>query len=126
MEREYNFIVSRSRVRLWLADLEKQYAENPKEKELAELLAEAESDKVKELKNTNERLLKQIDKLKDKKADMIEAVYRGAKDGMSTLTLPKISKPTPSKNAQNKRRLCAPAIRYTTCEENPGLRQFCS
>lgn len=27
LEREYNFIVSRSRVRLWLADLEKQYAE---------------------------------------------------------------------------------------------------
>ena len=60
---------------------------NPNEKELASLIADAESDRVKELKNTNERLLKQIDKLKDKKADMIEAVYRGAKDGMSTLTL---------------------------------------
>lgn len=27
LEREFNFNVSRSRVRLWLADLEKQYAE---------------------------------------------------------------------------------------------------
>ena len=27
LEREYEFTVSRSRVRLWLADLEKQYAE---------------------------------------------------------------------------------------------------
>ena len=27
LEREFNFEVSRSRVRLWLADLEKQYAE---------------------------------------------------------------------------------------------------
>jgi len=27
LEREYDFVVSRSRVRLWLADLEKQYAE---------------------------------------------------------------------------------------------------
>ena len=27
LEREYNFIVSRSRVRLWLVGLEKQYAE---------------------------------------------------------------------------------------------------
>ena len=57
LEREYNFSVSRSRVRLWLADLEKQYEQKSKDVELAELLAEAESDKVKELKNTNERLL---------------------------------------------------------------------
>jgi|TARA_R100000329_G_scaffold43017_2_gene40184 hypothetical protein len=83
---------------------------NPKEKDLAELLAEAESDKVKELKNTNERLLKQIDKLKDKKADMIEAVYRGAKDGMSTLTLPKISKPTPSKKRTKQEEICVPLL----------------
>ena len=51
---------------------------NNQNKELARLIAEAESDKLKELKRTNERLLKQIDKLKDKKADMIEAVYQAA------------------------------------------------
>ena len=33
-------------------------------KEIARLLAEAESDKIRELKETNQRLLKQIDKLK--------------------------------------------------------------
>ena len=83
---------------------------NPNEKELASLIADAESDRVKELKNTNERLLKQIDKLKDKKADMIEAVYRGAKDGMSTLTLPKISKPTPSKKRTKQEEICVPLL----------------
>ena len=44
------------------------------DKQLASLIAEAESDKIKDLKNTNERLLRQIDKLKDKKADLIEAL----------------------------------------------------
>ena len=39
------------------------------DKELLELIAEAESSKIKDLKDTNTRLLKQIDKLKDKKAD---------------------------------------------------------
>ena len=50
------------------------------DKELLELIAEAESSKIKDLKDTNTRLLKQIDKLKDKKADMVEAVFQGARD----------------------------------------------
>jgi hypothetical protein len=78
-------------------------------KELAGLIAEAESDKLKELKRTNERLLKQIDKLKDKKADMIQAVYQGARDGMSTLTLPKITKPNLKKNHKDKE-ICVPLL----------------
>lgn len=80
-----------------------------KDKQLAELLAEVESDRIKELKDTNERLLKQIDKLKDKKADLVEAVYRGAKDGMSTLSLPKIQKPvkTTSKKGEE---ICVPLL----------------
>ena len=57
-----------------------------KDRELAELLADVESEKIQELKETNSRLLKRIDKLKDKKADMAEAIYRGARDGMSTLS----------------------------------------
>ncbi len=82
---------------------------NNQNKELARLIAEAESDKLKELKRTNERLLKQIDKLKDKKADMIEAVYQGARDGMSTLTLPKISKPK-IKAKKKDTELCVPLL----------------
>ena len=79
-------------------------------KELADLLAEAESDRIKDLKNTNERLLKQIDKLKDKKADMIEAVYQGARDGMSTLSLPKISKPAKSRKSTTQEEICVPLL----------------
>ena len=78
------------------------------DKQLASLIAEAESDKIKELKNTNERLLRQIDKLKDKKADLIEAVYQGARDGMSTLTLPKISKSTITNKKTKDTELCVP------------------
>ena len=66
--------------------------------ELAKLIAEAESDKIKDLKDTNARLLKQIDKLKDKKADMVEAVFSGARDGMRTLQFPDISNPKPTFN----------------------------
>ena len=80
------------------------------DKQLASLIAEAESDKIKDLKNTNERLLRQIDKLKDKKADLIEAVYQGARDGMSTLTLPKISKSTIPNKKTKDTELCVPLL----------------
>ena len=36
------------------------------EAKLVKLLAEVESDKITDLKNTNKRLLRQIEKLKDK------------------------------------------------------------
>jgi hypothetical protein len=80
------------------------------DKQLASLIAEAESDKIKELKNTNERLLRQIDKLKDKKADLIEAVYQGARDGMSTLTLPKIYKSTIPNKKTKDTEICVPLL----------------
>ena len=80
------------------------------DKQLASLIAEAESDKIKDLKNTNERLLKQIDKLKDKKADLIEAVYQGARDGMSTLTLPKIYKSTIPNKKTKDTEICVPLL----------------
>ena len=70
------------------------------DKELLELIAEAESSKIKDLKDTNTRLLKQIDKLKDKKADMVEAVFQGARDGMRTLQFPDINKPTTKKSTK--------------------------
>ena len=79
------------------------------DKALAQLLAEAESEKIKELKDTNQRLLKRIDSLKDKKADLVEAVYRGAKDGMSTLTLPNIKGPNIS-TAKKGEEICVPLL----------------
>ena len=50
--------------------------------EITELLVEVTDGKYAELKATNERLLKRIDKLKDKNADMMDAVYRAVKDGI--------------------------------------------
>ena len=51
-------------------------AKRTKEERLAELLAEVESKKIDELKRTNERLLRQIERLKDRNADLKESVYR--------------------------------------------------
>ena len=78
------------------------------EAKLVKLLAEVESEKVTDLKNTNKRLLRQIEKLKDKKADLVEAVYKGAKDGMSTVTLPKVKAPPKSKSKRQE--ICVPLL----------------
>ena len=78
------------------------------EAKLVKLLAEVESEKVTDLKNTNKRLLRQIEKLKDKKADLVEAVYKGAKDGMSTVTLPKVKAPPKSKSKGQE--ICVPLL----------------
>ena len=51
------------------------------EAKLVKLLAEVESEKVTDLKNTNKRLLRQIEKLKDTKADLVEDVYKRTTDG---------------------------------------------
>jgi len=80
-----------------------------KDRELAELLADVESEKIQELKETNSRLLKRIDKLKDKKADMAEAIYRGARDGMSTLSLPKVKAP-PKTTSKKGEEICVPLL----------------
>ena len=48
---------------------------NKKEKDIDELFAEAESRKIQELKADNLRILKQLDKAKNKKADLIDAMY---------------------------------------------------
>ena len=59
-------------------------------KEITELLAEVTDGKYAELKSTNERLLKRIDKLNDKNSDLIDAVYRAVKDGINSLDLPPV------------------------------------
>ena len=78
--------------------------------ELAKLIAEAESDKIRDLKDTNARLLKQIDKLKDKKADMVEAVFSGARDGMRTLQFPDISNPKLKHKPKTQTEICVPLL----------------
>ena len=42
---------------------------------IEKLLAEAESSKIAELKADNVKLLRQLEKAKNKKADMVDAVY---------------------------------------------------
>tara|TARA_Y100001936_G_C15934455_1_gene591247 strand:+ start:300 stop:566 length:267 start_codon:yes stop_codon:yes gene_type:complete len=73
------------------------------EEELQELLAEVTEGKYADLKATNERLLKRIDKLKDKNADIIEAVYQAIGDGIRSLDLPPVTPPrNPKKQKQKK------------------------
>ena len=62
-------------------------------KEIEKLLAEAESSKIRELKADNLRLLRQLEKAKNKKADMVEAVYEAVATNLRTWDKPKIPKP---------------------------------
>jgi hypothetical protein len=55
-----------------------------KDKELAKLLAEAESERVKELEDTNIKLLRQLDKAKNKTEKLVEAVYEAVKTSITT------------------------------------------
>ena len=63
-------------------------------KELDKLFAEAESQKITELKSDNVRLLKQLEKAKNKKADLIEAVYDAVATSLRTWDKPKVPKPS--------------------------------
>lgn len=77
--------------------------------EITELLAEVTDSKYAELKATNERLLKRIDKLKDKNEDLIDAVYRAVKDGILSLDLPPI-KPPPVSRKKAGEEICVPLL----------------
>ena len=77
--------------------------------EITELLAEVTDGKYAELKATNERLLKRIDKLKDKNADMMEAVYRAVKDGILSLDLPPVKAPPKSRKTAGEE-ICVPLL----------------
>ena len=67
---------------------------NKKKKDIDELFAEAESQKIQELKADNLRILKQLDKAKNKKADLIDAMYEAVSTNIRTWDKPKIPKPT--------------------------------
>jgi hypothetical protein len=73
----------------------------PSDKDINKLLAEAESLKIQELKQDNLRLLRQLDKAKNKKADLIEAIYEAVSTNLRTWDKPNIPKPTVSKKTKN-------------------------
>lgn len=57
-----------------------------------------------ELRNTNRSLLRQLDRAKASREDMVNAVYRAAKDAASSLVIPPVPTPTPD------RRKAAPEV----------------
>jgi len=73
----------------------------PTNKDIDELFAEAESVKIQQLKADNLRLLKQLDKAKNKKADLIEALLEAVHTNLRTWDKPKIPKPTVSKRKKD-------------------------
>ena len=66
-------------------------------KDIDKLIAEAESSKIQELKADNLKLLRQLEKAKNKKEDMIDAVYEAVSTNLRTWAKPKIPKPIVSK-----------------------------
>jgi len=72
-----------------------------KKKDIDELFAEAESLKIQELKSDNHKLLKQLEKAKNKKEDMIEAVYQAVSTNLRTWNKPRIPNPIKSKKTKN-------------------------
>jgi hypothetical protein len=72
-------------------------------KDIDELLLEAESNKIQQLKADNLKLLRQLDKAKNKKADMIEAVYQAVSTNLRTWDKPKIPNLNKWKKTKKKR-----------------------
>ena len=72
--------------------------------ELVDLIAEATSEKVDELKKIIEKQRKQIDRLKDKKLDLIEAMNEAIHTNIAELDLRPVKPPTKSKKKTNMKR----------------------
>jgi len=68
---------------------------------IEKLLAEAESSKIAELKADNLKLLRKLEKAKNKKADMVDAVYDAVSTNLRTWDKPKIPKPKLHKRTKN-------------------------
>jgi len=73
---------------------------NKPDKLVQDMLAEAESRVIQDLKKDNLNLLKQLDKAKNKKADMVDAVYQAVNANLRTWDKPKIPKPILSKSSK--------------------------
>ena len=80
-----------------------------KDKEIAKLLAEVESEQIKELQDTNIRLLKRIDELRSKEEQYVEALEVAVLDNFRNLSLPKITVPPYSKK-RGAKEICVPIL----------------
>ncbi len=79
-----------------------------KDKELARLLADAESERVKELEDANIKLLRQLDKAKNKTEKLVEAVYSAVKTSITTYRKSNVPKPKlPKKKKVGEEIACA-------------------
>ena len=74
---------------------------NMANKDIDKLIAEAESSKIQELKADNLKLLRQLEKAKNKKEDMIDAIYEAVSTNLRTWGKPKIPKPIVSRKKKN-------------------------
>jgi len=72
-----------------------------KKPNIDEILAEAESKQIQELKKDNLKLLKQLDKAKNRKEDMVDAVYQAVDSNLKLWDKPKIPKPTQVKRSKS-------------------------
>jgi len=70
-------------------------------KSIDDLLAEAESKQIQELKKDNLKLLKQLDKAKNRKEDLIDAVYSAVQTNLNLWNKPKVPKPISSKKTKH-------------------------
>ena len=67
-------------------------------KEIAELILatedeQEESEKVKDLQKTINRLHKQLDKAKNNKDELSEAIYSAVRDSIADIDIPKVKPP---------------------------------
>ena len=71
------------------------------DKEVEKLLAEAESQVIRDLKADNLKLLKRLDKANNKKEDMVNSVYDAVSVKLKLWDKPKIHKPIKSKKTKD-------------------------
>ena len=71
------------------------------DKEVEKLLAEAESQVIRDLKADNLKLLKRLDKANNKKEDMVNSVYDAVSVNLKLWYKPKIPKPIKSKKTKD-------------------------
>tara|TARA_R100001230_G_C5671635_1_gene176612 strand:+ start:494 stop:1561 length:1068 start_codon:yes stop_codon:yes gene_type:complete len=85
--------------------------EKPNKKEILELVTEVTDERILDLKKVIERQRKKIDKLSDKKADMIEAMNMAISDGIKELDLRPVKPPTKSKKKlKSQPEICVPLL----------------
>jgi len=70
-------------------------------KDIDKILAEAESKQIQALKSDNIRLLKQLDKAKNKKEDLIDAIYEAVSVNLKLWNKPKVPKPIVTKKQKH-------------------------